>query len=194
MKTVRHRRLGWKYNTKGMSSCSSCVGRCRGIPTGLEHKWRSSDLDTISDDCILGPEGQISNVLTCILKGKTSLFGKRFPPCVWLGHRLQKAHVKYRVKWKSLSRVWLFVTPWTIQSMEFSRQNTGVGSLSLLQGIFPTQGSNLGLPHCRLILYQLRHKGSPKYRVKLITSHEPHPQWLDYIIPIKQKSRELHWT
>ena len=34
-------------------------------------------------------------------------------------------------------------------------QNTGVGSLSLLQGIFPTQGSNPGLPHCRQILYQL---------------------------------------
>ena len=39
-------------------------------------------------------------------------------------------------------------------------QNTGVGSLSLLQGIFPTQGSNPGLPHCRQILYQLSHKGS----------------------------------
>ena len=39
-------------------------------------------------------------------------------------------------------------------------QNTGVGSLSLLQGIFPTQGSYPGLPHCRWILYQLSHKGS----------------------------------
>ena len=39
-------------------------------------------------------------------------------------------------------------------------QNTGACSLSLLQGIFPTQGSNPGLPHCRLILYQLSHKGS----------------------------------
>ena len=38
-------------------------------------------------------------------------------------------------------------------------QNTGVGSLSLLQGIFPTQGLNPGLPHCRRILYQLSHKG-----------------------------------
>ena len=38
-------------------------------------------------------------------------------------------------------------------------QNTGVGNLSLLQGIFPTQGSNPGLPHCRQILYQLSHKG-----------------------------------
>ena len=40
-------------------------------------------------------------------------------------------------------------------------QNTGVGSLSLLQGIFPTQGSNPGLLHCRWILYQQSHKGSP---------------------------------
>ena len=40
-------------------------------------------------------------------------------------------------------------------------QNTGVGSLSFLQGIFPTQGLNPGLPHCGQILYQLSHKGSP---------------------------------
>ena len=40
-------------------------------------------------------------------------------------------------------------------------QNTGVGRGSLIQGIFPTQGSNLGLPHCRQILYQLSHEGSP---------------------------------
>ena len=38
-------------------------------------------------------------------------------------------------------------------------QNTGVGRLCLLQGIFPTQGLNPGLPHCRWILYQLSHKG-----------------------------------
>ena len=42
-------------------------------------------------------------------------------------------------------------------------QNIGVSSLSLLQGIKPTQGSNPGLPHCRWrrALYQLSHKGSP---------------------------------
>ena len=40
-------------------------------------------------------------------------------------------------------------------------QNTGVGSLSLLQRIFPTQESNQGLWHCRLILYQLSYQGSP---------------------------------
>ena len=41
-------------------------------------------------------------------------------------------------------------------------QNTGVGSLSLLQVIFPTQELNPGLPHCRWILYQLSHRGSPR--------------------------------
>ena len=41
-------------------------------------------------------------------------------------------------------------------------QNTEVGSLSLLQGILPIQGSNTGLPYSRLIFYQLSHKGSPR--------------------------------
>ena len=60
-------------------------------------------------------------------------------------------------KWKckSLSPCWLFADcthglygPWNSLG-----QNTGVNSCSLLQGIFPTRGSNPGLPHCRLILY-----------------------------------------
>ena len=41
-------------------------------------------------------------------------------------------------------------------------QNTGVGSLSLLQGILPTQGLNPGLLHCRQILYKLSYQGSPR--------------------------------
>ena len=39
-------------------------------------------------------------------------------------------------------------------------QNTGVGSLCLLQGIFPTQGLNPGLPHCGQMLYHLSYQGS----------------------------------
>ena len=41
-------------------------------------------------------------------------------------------------------------------------QNTEVGSLSLLQGIFPTQGSNPGIPHCRQIPCRLSHQGNPR--------------------------------
>ena len=73
-------------------------------------------------------------------------------------------------KWKkveSLSCVWLFATPWTVAyqaplSMRFSMDNsTGVGCHFLLQGIFPTQGLNPGLPHCRQTLYRLSHQRSP---------------------------------
>ena len=48
-------------------------------------------------------------------------------------------------------------TPWRSPG-----KNTGMGSLSLFQGIFPAQGSNPGFPHCRWILYQLSHKESPR--------------------------------
>ena len=111
------------------------------------------------------------------------------------------ALISHVSKWKLLSSVQLFATPWTIESMEFSRpeywsglpfpspgdlpnpgteprsptwqvdslpaepqekpKNLGVGSLSLLQGIFPNQESNRGLLHCRQILCHLSHQGSP---------------------------------
>ena len=65
-------------------------------------------------------------------------------------------------KWKSLSCVLLVVTPWTIYSpWNYPGQNTGVGSLSFLQGIFPTQGSNPGLPHSRWTL-PAEPQGKPK--------------------------------
>jgi len=51
-----------------------------------------------------------------------------------------------------------------------------VGSLFLLQGIFPTQGLNLGIPHCRRILNQLSHNGSPRRPYKAIKS------WSDLIV------------
>ena len=51
-------------------------------------------------------------------------------------------------------------------------QNTGEDSHSLLQGIFPTQGSNPGLPYCREILYQLSHQGSPLEWVAVLFSRQ----------------------
>ena len=63
-------------------------------------------------------------------------------------------------------------------------QNTGVGSLSLLQMIVPTQGSNPGLPHCRWILYQLSHKGSPR-----ILEWEPIPSPVD--LPTQELNQGL---
>ena len=56
----------------------------------------------------------------------------------------------------------LTLQPHGLYSLQNSpgQNGPGVDSLSLLQGIFPNQGSNAGLPHCRQILYQLSHKGS----------------------------------
>ena len=76
-----------------------------------------------------------------------------------------KNYTAYR-KVKSVSRVQLFVTPWTVATRllcprDFPGNSTGVDCHFLLQGIFETQGSNPGLPHCRQTLYCLSHQGSP---------------------------------
>ena len=65
-----------------------------------------------------------------------------------------------------LGRVWLFATPWTVARQalppgDSPGKNIGVGFHAFLQGILPTQGSNLGFPHCGWILYRLRHRGGP---------------------------------
>ena len=68
-------------------------------------------------------------------------------------------------------------SPWN-----FPGQNIGVGSLSLLQGIFPIQELNQGILHCRWILYQLSYEGSPgcllvKLNFFLFWVYIPLPQW-----------------
>ena len=68
-----------------------------------------------------------------------------------------------------LSCVHLFVTPWTVAHQSplsmgfFSSKNIRVGCHFLLQGIFPTQILNLGLLHCRQILYCLSYQRSPLF-------------------------------
>ena len=71
-------------------------------------------------------------------------------------------------------------SPWNSPS-----QNTGVSSLSLLQGIFPTQGLNPGLPHCKRILYQLSHK--KKYR-----NDESEPLMIEKETRILDREEVLH--
>ena len=63
---------------------------------------------------------------------------------------------------KSFSRVQLFVTSWTIQSMEFFRPEYWSRQPFPSQGTFPTQGLNPGLPHYRQIFTSWANKGSPR--------------------------------
>ena len=91
----------------------------------------------------------------------------------WLSFRIVK-----RCESESRSVVsdslWLPVlySPWNSPG-----QNTGVGSLSLLQGIFPTQELNPGLPHCRRILYQLSNKESPRTLQWVACPFSRGPNW-----------------
>ena len=69
------------------------------------------------------------------------------------------------VRLKKLKRKWKVKVMWPhglYSPWDSPGQNTGVGSLCLLQGIFPTQEWNPCLLHCRWIFYQLSHKGSPR--------------------------------
>ena len=56
------------------------------------------------------------------------------------------------------------IRPWLLHPWDFQGKSTGVGCHFLLQGIFPTQGSNLGLPHCRQKLSPSEPPGKSKGR------------------------------
>ena len=102
---------------------------------------------------------------------------------MWLSTKVKKSHlhsilIKYWLSTKnklvkSLSYAPLFATPWTVAynaplSVGFSRKEYWSGFHFLLQRIFLTQGSNLGLPHCRQMLYHLSHKGRSKNKLNAI--------------------------
>ena len=88
--------------------------------------------------------------------------------------------MSYRVALEALGWGWGFTVPWLVAQSclilcdpmdcgppgssvhgDSPGKNTGVGCHSLLQGIFPTQGSNPDLLRCKRILYHLSHQGSP---------------------------------
>ena len=105
-------------------------------------------METVRDFIFLGS--------TIIADGDCSHEIKR---CLLLGRKAMTSLVKWSENCSVVSdslRSHGLYSPWNSPG-----QNTGVGSLSLLQGIFPTQGSNPGLAHCRQIFYQLSYQGSP---------------------------------
>ena len=72
------------------------------------------------------------------------------------GHGLESPESESHLVMLDSATAWIY-NPWTSLG-----QNTGVGSDSILQGIFPTQESKQSLQHCRWIFYQLSCKGSPR--------------------------------
>ena len=123
---------------------------------------------------------------------------------------LLRGHMKWRashsVMFNSLLPHGLWpsrlLSPWNSPG-----KNTGVRCHSLLQGIFPTQGWNLGLLHCRQILYHLNHQGSPNseevlaFNLDQFVRHQfMSPSWLSFayygirFIPTDSEGfHTVHW-
>ena len=103
-------------------------------------------------------------------------------------------HPQIRVCAQLLSHVQLFATPWTVAHHGDSPgKNTGMDCHAVLQGIFPTQGSNPGLPHFRQILYHLSHQGNPilRYCTRLLTENICIPVHV-FCLLYKQKYTTAH--
>ena len=88
----------------------------------------------------------------------------------------------HSIAWKSKSRLVTYyslqphgparlLSPWNSPGKNTGNTGNGLGSHSLLQGTFPTQGSNPSLLHCRQILYHLSHQGSPNPKSYSIQMH-----------------------
>ena len=96
--------------------------------------------------------------------------------------------------WQSLSCIRLFAAmdsgPW-----DSPGRNTGVDSHFLLKGIFSTQGSNLGLPHCRQILYCLSHQEKAKVKSLSHVQLFATPWTVAYqVSPSMGFSRQEYWS
>ena len=79
--------------------------------------------------------------------------------------------------------------PW-----DFPGKDTGVGCHFLLQGIFPTQGSNPGLLHCRQILYLLSHRESESESPSVVSDSLPAIDYIVYGILQVLQAKILEWV
>ena len=76
--------------------------------------------------------------------------------------------------------------------MEFSGKSTGVGCHFLLQEIFPTQGLNLGLLHCRQTVYRLGHQGSSQlFSIEKIKIEDVRDMFYGQMLQ-KNKAKNIH--
>ena len=127
------------------------LGAVLSVPVILRAKWLGISQSCIALCCAVLELGSPVALEICKLLNA---------PCE---HCLQLRTMK--VKSESESRSVVSNSLWShglYSAWNSPGQNMAVGSLSLLQGIFPTKGSNPGLPHCRRILYQLSYNGSPR--------------------------------
>ena len=147
---------------QGTLNSSPCPG---GYGAAEQHPLSLAQAVSLDSSC---PGQECCYLIESMGKGSCLLHGKMWAslnPGAWAAQRKIKwsenpATQKTRVKGTEVHVAQLCPSlcdcPWSSLG-----HSTGDGSLSLLQGIFPTQGWNPGLPYSRRILYQLSHQGSP---------------------------------
>ena len=124
------------------------------------------------------PQGKPNNTgvgSLSLLQGIFSTQGSNrgLPCCRWIFYQLSHKGSPIILEWVAYPFSSGSLQPHDLYSLWNSpSQNTGEASHSFLQGIFPTQGKNPTVSHCRWILYQLSHQGSPRIL-----------EWVAYLFP-----------
>ena len=165
-------RLPSPWDSPGKNTGVGCHFLLQCMPVKSESEITQS-CQTLSDpmDCSL-PGSPIHGIFQArVLKWGATAFSKSItlgPIKIAEQVSLKTPLILSSKKWKKmkgqwLCHVWLFVIPWTIQSMEFSRPEYWSGEPLSLQRIFPTQRSNPGILHCRWIHYQLSTREAQEY-------------------------------
>ena len=151
---------------------SSCLGNSRWWKQGcgennftlwhnlpaMENTMRSVVLNFFSGFLFLEPNinSWMNKAISMLLCWHVRAKIQRKEVIIWILKYIEKIESEIgSVMSNSLPHHGLY-SPW-----DSPGQNTGVDNLTLLLAILPTQRLNPGLPHCRWILYQLSHKGSP---------------------------------
>ena len=132
---------------------------CAVWPDRLEFSSQSSPCPSSNPSCSVAALTSAQTLSICASSLNWGCHRTSFLEVWWgLSELMFKWTLMHMLVANLLSHVQLFVTPWTV--LNSPGRNTGVGCHSLLQGIFPTQGSNTGLLLCRQILYHLSHQGN----------------------------------
>ena len=149
--------LGFPYGSAGKESTCN-AGDLGSIP-GLGRSPEEGKGYPLQYSGLENPHGQRSREGTVHGVAKSQTWLSDWSDLIW-SDKKKLVKVKVQIVQSDLTLCWPceLYSPWNSPG-----QNIRVGSLSLLQGVFSTQGSDPGLPHCRWILYQLRHREAQEY-------------------------------
>ena len=157
----RHFPLSREFSTKIILSRVNCKEKSKVLFKLHCMVNRNKHSNSIFDsDCTI----QVNEISIKTLKGINSSSGAKKAYLTWKYYFTPIHFIIVLACVRLVVQLYLTLcdpVDWSSVQGDSPGQNTEVGCHALLQGIFPTQGSSPGLPHCRQILYHLSHQGSP---------------------------------